>query len=282
MLPDTLVYRPRTYFTAVFLITWFCWGLGAWMSHRPALLGWHLLPLLGGLIAPFVTSLWMMRRHRHPGLWRDFLHRLLDPRLVRLRVIALGFVLMCLSILTAIAISVLYGGDPGQFTLAENYTFDVAMAPTLLLLLMAATFEELGWRGYAFAALSQGRGRLQATLLFSGLWSLWHLPLIAVHGSYQYEVLQTHPVYALNFFLSIIPMGVIITWVCLHSRGSILTAIIFHLIINFSQEALQMTQASKTIQTAILSLFALTLILADERKLFARPTPAALADRRPA
>jgi membrane protease YdiL (CAAX protease family) len=135
------------------------------------------------------------------------------------------------------------------------------------LLLLAATFEELGWRGYAFDSLQSRFSYFTASLIFSLLWSLWHFPLIFVKDSYQYEIFQTNIWFGVNFFISIIPMGLLISWICAKNGKSILAAILFHLIINLSQEMLNISQTTKCIQTVVLTLIAMGVILWD-RELF--------------
>ena len=139
----------------------------------------------------------------------------------------------------------------------------------VMLLFIAALFEELGWRGYGFESLRSGRSLLSTSLIFGLLWSLWHLPLLLVSGSYQYEILQQHPWYAINFFISIVPMGVIISWIYERNGNSILAAVAFHFITNISQEALQITQTSKSIQTLVVILIALVIVAYDRERFFA-------------
>ena len=78
--------------------------------------------------------------------------------------------------------------DSGQ-TLVE-FTLVI---PMVLLLFMAASFEELGWRGYAYDSLQAALPQRRTDLLFGVLWSLWHLPLILVKDSYQYILVQENP-----------------------------------------------------------------------------------------
>ena len=47
---------------------------------------------------------------------------------------------------------------------------------------------------------------------------------------------MVNPLYVINFFISGIPMGYIITWVYLVSDRSILACMIFHMVVNLLQE----------------------------------------------
>jgi membrane protease YdiL (CAAX protease family) len=174
---------------------------------------------------------------------------------------------MPLSVLASIVISLLFGESLSQFQLAEGFSFSMGSVPVLLIFLLAATFEELGWRGYAFDSLQSRFNYLTASIIFSLLWSLWHFPLIFVKGSYQYEIIHQNIWFGLNFFVSILPMGVIISWICLKNRKSVIAAIIFHFIINMSQEILEISQTTKCIQTVVL-IVVVALIVAMEKEMF--------------
>jgi membrane protease YdiL (CAAX protease family) len=140
----------------------------------------------------------------------------------------------------------------------------------LLLLLLAATFEELGWRGYAFDSLQSRFSYFKASLIFSVLWSLWHFPLIFVKDSYQFEIVQQNIWFAVNFFVSIVPMGIIISWICIKNRKSVLAAILFHFIINMSQEMFAITQVTKCIETVVLIVVTAVIIAIDREMFFSK------------
>jgi len=254
-------YRPLPYFLAVFTTTTVCWMAAAWISRgENGAGGLALALLLIGLMSPWLISRWLIRRSGDPVIRSEHRQRLLSVRRIRPLELLAASLLMPASVVLAIVLTVPYGGSWEQLRLAEGFSFAVGAVPTLLLLLLAATFEELGWRGYAFDALQQRFRMPVAMVLFGVLWSLWHLPLILVEGSYQHGLVAESPLYALNFFVSIVPMGVIISWVCLRHGKSVLAAILFHFVINLSQEALDISQATKCAQTVVLTAVALVVL----------------------
>lgn len=267
-------YKPFKYFALTFAMTYLLWFIGAAISFQDGRGGLYMAFMLPGLMAPFIISFIMMAAAKPRGMLRDFLGRIYQIQRIRLGTLPAIFLLMPLVVVISIGISVLFGGSVAQFQLAEGFSFSSGALPVLFLLLLAATFEELGWRGYAFDSLQSRYSFLTATLVFSVLWSLWHLPLLWVKDSYQYEIFNQNPWFAVNFFASIIPMGIIISWVCVKNRKSILAAIAFHFVINISQEALSMTQTTKCIETGVLALGVVALILA-EKPLFLNGTRSA-------
>jgi membrane protease YdiL (CAAX protease family) len=266
-------YKAKSYYLMTFLVTFVLWFIGAWFSRSESGKSFYMVFMLFGLITPFVLSLIYIKRSGDSAMVRDFKNRLTNLRLFNPKMWPAMLLLMPASVIISILISTFFGGSMEQFTLAEGFSFSTGFVPVLLLLLMAATFEELGWRGYAFDSLQSKLGNFKATLLFSILWSLWHLPLIFVVDSYQYEIFRQNPWFGINFFASIVPLGFIISWMCMKNRKSVLSAILFHFIVNMSQEMFAITQETKCIQSFVLLILS-ALIVYYDRDLFFQKNPA--------
>ncbi|MES9835761.1 MAG: CPBP family intramembrane glutamic endopeptidase [Candidatus Thiodiazotropha sp.] len=262
-------YQGKNYFLTVFGGTFSAWALGGYMSFSPGWADYYMLPMLLGLMMPAIVAILFIWRQPESGMRRDFTRRLVSLRLIRPGVFLLSLALMPLSVVLSILVSLAFGGSIEQFQVSEAFSFTTGFVPVLALLLLAAVFEELGWRGYGFESLEKGRSFLAASLSFGLLWSLWHLPLLWVNHSYQFEIYQQSPWYAVNFYLGTAVLGVIISWVCHINQRSILVAILFHFVVNLSQEMLSMTQQTKSIQTFVLIGFALV-ILSSQWPLFRR------------
>jgi membrane protease YdiL (CAAX protease family) len=240
------------------------------MSFRDDGSGLYMLVLLPGLMAPFLISLFMIYRSNNADLKKDFINRLINIRLIHPNILPVFFLLMPLVVLLSTLISIPLGEPLSQFQFAEGFSFSAGAVPVLLILLLAASFEELGWRGYAFDSLQSRHTYFTASLIFSVLWSLWHFPLIFVNNSYQYEIFNENFWYGMNFFVSIVPMGMIISWICIKNGKSIIAAMVFHFIINMSQELLDITQNTKCIETVVLIFVAVLLIAYDREMFFSR------------
>ena len=76
------------------------------------------------------------------------------------------------------------------------------------------------------------------------------------------------PLFVINFFVSAIPMGFIITWVYLASSRSILACIIFHLFVNFMQEKIAMTPETKCVETIIVFIATAVIVIARKDMFF--------------
>ncbi len=261
-------YKPQFYFLMTFASTFALWFAGAYFSAQGENNGIYMLLMLAGLMAPFLISLVMILKFKNGEVKSDLFNRLINPRLIQLKMLPVFLLLMPLSVLFSILLSLPFGGTMSQLQFAEGFSFSSGFVPVLLLLLLAASFEELGWRGYAFDSLHSRYTYFTASLLFSILWSLWHLPLLFVKNSYQYEIFHDNVWFAVNFFASIIPMGVIISWICIKNRKSVLAAILFHFIINISQEILNITQITKCLETVVLIGVAAVIVVLDREMFF--------------
>ncbi|WP_299215731.1 CPBP family intramembrane glutamic endopeptidase [uncultured Dokdonia sp.] len=106
--------------------------------------------------------------------------------------------------------------------------------PTILLagLYAGPLGEELGWRGFLLPELQKKYTHLKSALIIGCIWFIWHIPLWwAPFGTLvSGESISLIPV--LTYFIMLICLSIIITWLVIHSKGSVLIAILFHLSIN--------------------------------------------------
>jgi membrane protease YdiL (CAAX protease family) len=89
--------------------------------------------------------------------------------------------------------------------------------------------EEPGWRGFALPRLQQKYGPLPGSLILGTLHGIWHLPIfiIAFFGLAPFNLLH----FALNT-LGIVLLTIIWTWLFNNANGSILFAILVHVVQN--------------------------------------------------
>ncbi|MEA3324730.1 MAG: MmRce1 family CPBP family CAAX prenyl protease [Euryarchaeota archaeon] len=262
-------YKPLFFFSMTFLMTYALWFAGAYVSFQDES-GLYMLLILPGLMVPFLISLVLILTSKNSDLKKDFVNRLINLRLIQPKMLPVIVLIMPLAVLASILLSLPFEGSISQFQFAEGFSFSTGLVPVLLILVLAAGFEELGWRGYAFDSLQSRYNFFTASIIFSILWSLWHFPLIFVNNSYQYEIFHENIWFGVNFFVSIIPMGVIISWICIKNRKSIIAAILFHFIINISQEMLEMTEITKCIETVVLTVVVVAIIAIDKEMFFSK------------
>ncbi len=265
---ETITYKPKQFFILIFAVTWTFWFAAPYLGDPINSDPIFLMFMLAGLFTPFTTALYLIFISKNDALKSTFSNKLFNTKLVKWKTIPLFLILFPASIIISVLISTIFGYSFDQFTIADEFSFSIGGIPTLLVLLLAACFEELGWRGYAVESLNNKFNYFEATAIFGILWSLWHLPMFFIPESYQAELLQEDFILVINFFVSIIPLAFIISWFCKKNSGSILGAILIHSIVNLSQEFFLVSPYTKCIQTLILIVIAAIFIIVDRNVFF--------------
>jgi membrane protease YdiL (CAAX protease family) len=130
-------------------------------------------------------------------------------------------------------------GLPAVLSLATavlHYLLGAAALPPLgrlsvfdFVIFVLVVGEELGWRGYALPKLLEKWSALTSSLILGVLWGLWHLPTFFIPGTPQYGL----PLPA--FVLLTVEYSILLSWLYLHTKGSVLLATLCHGAINLSQ-----------------------------------------------
>lgn len=124
-----------------------------------------------------------------------------------------------LTILAAIGLSILFGGD---FDLAQ--VDFIAFFPFLLQMFLMNVWEEIGWRGYALPNLQSKYNAFVSSMILGFMWSLWHWPHFALNNSQM----------ALNygsflfFVADVILVTILYTWLYNSTNGNLLIASLIH------------------------------------------------------
>ena len=120
------------------------------------------------------------------------------------------------------------GVELGRF---EPWNLWVLFTPSLLLVFTIGPLgEEAGWRGFLLPRLLERHNALTASLLLGAIWSMWHFPLSFTSSSF--EEIYRNPVSWLSYSLLVVCFAIQFTVIFLHTRGSLLIAMIFHWVIN--------------------------------------------------
>jgi membrane protease YdiL (CAAX protease family) len=205
-----------TFFLLVFILTWVVWVPRA--SGAPlGVLGqaWTWIPAIAALLAAALTG--------GRGALRE-----LGSRLVRWRVGWQWYVVVILGpAVFSLAVAGVYALFGGSW--AEAAPPAILAGPLLLLPLFLAILtltdglgEELAWRGFALPRLLTRYNALVASVVLGVIWALWHLPLLWTEGNGMFQL----PVWLL--LLDLTAKAILFTWVFLHTRGSVLIAMLFH------------------------------------------------------
>ncbi|MCW5621324.1 MAG: CPBP family intramembrane metalloprotease [Burkholderiales bacterium] len=145
--------------------------------------------------------------------------------------------------------------------------WDVLTTPRTLAFMLLLSFvfpavEEVGLRGYWFDELQERFGPTIASLINGGTWAIWHAPFVWFPGYYASTTF--HP--ELWWWLpSIVLQTLLIVWVYRGTDRSILAALLFHGMMNFTGEFLGLAPEMFPFMLAGNALAAAVLILSWRR-----------------
>jgi len=92
--------------------------------------------------------------------------------------------------------------------------------------------EELGWRGFALPRLLELTDARAASIILGVVWAVWHLPAFFLSSLSQSSV-----DFGL-FVINVTAFSVLMTWLFVHTRGSVLWAgIVPHMLFNATPKA---------------------------------------------
>jgi len=134
-------------------------------------------------------------------------------------------------------------GGPTTDLAAGVAVVTAAGGPLLFLLvslLAGPLSEELGWRGYAQPRLRTRLSPLATSVVLGAAWSLWHLPLFFLTGTWQ-SSLGIASVEAALFLLAMVPLSSAYWLVSERLRGGVPAAVALHLVGNVALTVLAVT-----------------------------------------
>jgi len=171
------------------------------------------------------------------------------------------------------------GARAGLYSTLEAWAGSGAIQATAVVIGLALAngglSEEAGWRGYALPGLLAGRRPLVAALWVGLLWGVWHTGPAFWAGMFQsnWSVVSTPVLYCLGA----VPLSVMIAWVFINARRSLLPGMLFHASYNttFFLLASLWTPGRPVVSplewVAATNLLALAVVVVGRRTLLARP-----------
>lgn len=259
-------YRPTIYFALAFAITWINCFFLIMQSHQGDK---SIVNLLLAYLGPFIAALVMMYVFADKAFRADFRRRIFNPGLIDKRYLPFVILFMPLVMVISIIISTAFGQPIEQLRFAEEFkVFEGEALLSTLILVLVPVLEELGWRGYGVDSLAYKFNLFITSIIFGILWSLWHVPVFFIKGSYQMSLLEQNPLFALNFFVGIIPLAIIMNYIFYKNHRSIALIALFHITVNFASELFEANQISKCILTLVTIMVAAIIIIKDKEFFF--------------
>jgi membrane protease YdiL (CAAX protease family) len=174
--------------------------------YYAAVMGWP--PLVGAWFARLVRD----ERKRTPA----------GVRLPRVRELAVALVLAVGLAVLSMLVARLFGeptGRSGSDLMSRDAA--VAIAGAIVVLLVQAFTEELGWRGFPLTCAVDRWGERGGLIVHGLAWGIWYAPLFLVSGGTPQESIPI----AAGFAITCLLLGVVFGWLRLWS-GSVFPSMI--------------------------------------------------------
>lgn len=192
-------------------------------QESPLLLGVMFLGLCGPAIAGITLTYYEQGRIGT----RDFRERVFDYRRIRPVWYALIFLLFPVLHLISITINNWLGGTPPKFEfIKEAVSVPIGAVGVIILYLLQAGLEELGWRGYMLDRLQARWRPLSASLILGVFHAFWHLPTFFIMGTNQSR--WGLGIETWLFFAFVLASSIYSTWCYNGNQRSILAVILLH------------------------------------------------------
>jgi membrane protease YdiL (CAAX protease family) len=235
----------------IFTFSWSClfWFLTTKLGGTTQLPG-SLLFYVGGA-GPVLAALILIHFRESRAIQKDFWISTFDPRRMSLMWLLVALLIHPFLMLCASVADFALGGE------VQGKTDNLNDATAWVLMILAVFFlgplpEEMGWRGVALDRLQMIRSPIVASLILGFAWSLWHVPLFLIEGTFQAQVIGLGSLRFWIFLATMIPLTIIMTWVYNNTNRSTLSAVFVHFTGNICGALLV-----KTNQLAALELIAL-------------------------
>jgi membrane protease YdiL (CAAX protease family) len=233
---------PWLYFGLTLAWTWFFWILAAALNvGMESTAGFILLFL--GILGPMVTGIGFTYLTQDKDGRRDYWTRVRDFRRISAKWYLVIFLFVPMLNVLAAALDVLMGGSGATVgEAATNFLSQpLSIVPSILFASLIPFIEELGWRGYVLDRLQSRRTALLSSLILGTVWSLWHLPLFFIEGTYQHN-LGVGSLAFWAFMIGVVPLSFSFTWIYNNTLRSTLAVILFHSMVNFTGELIAITE----------------------------------------
>ena len=259
----TYHYRPVLFFLLAYLFTWVFWIPAVFVPENTG-----AILMVIGLFSPAVVSTIFVLVSGSAVLKKDLRNKIVGFYKVKWLNVFFAVLVFAVIVACSILLSLAFGQSLSQFSFTDDFSFTgVGIGNALVTITLASIIEEVGWKGYCEDSIGNYMNWFWESMIFGVLWSFWHFPLIFIKGTYQ-AGLMVNPLYVVNFFLSGIPLGFIITWVYLVSDRSILACMVFHLFVNFMQEKIAMTPLTKCVETIVVTIAAVIIVMLNKDLFF--------------
>lgn len=217
--------RIWIYFISVFVFSWLMWIPVIIFQENEFIKNFREILFFIGILAPSSFGIFLTYVFEGSGELKNLLKRGIKGFKLS------WFVFIFLFTPTIVVISLfITAGFSNTFVLLTDIPRALGafiMFP-FILLIGGPLFEEFGWRGFALDRLQSKWNSIISSVVLGFFWGIWHLPAFFIVGTSQNILLEYIPIVAGLFFIQIIFVTIIISWIYNSTERSILSVLLFH------------------------------------------------------
>ncbi len=220
------------FFGITFLFSWILWFTIAILS--PLAEPWNIILTILAAFAPTFAAIFLIVFFSDSETKKDFWKRVINFKRIKRNWYIISLVLFPILISLAFLIYYLIGGNfPPLDGLMEAIQSPLSFIGFIVVIILGGPLaEELGWRGYALDPLIKRRKPLKASVILWVIWAIWHLPLSFIPATPQNTI--GFWISYWTWFIQVIALTVIITWIYKKNNRSIIIAIFLHFMSNLT------------------------------------------------
>ncbi len=237
-----------------FGLSWSCW-IPAAFSEEGFSSSWVRWLSYAGALGPAAAGIALTYLTTDEQGRDDYWARVTDFSRIRLKWLIPILLLYPLATwLALLCDTAATGVDPNLQMARRLLSEPSSMAAFIVwILLLGPLPEELGWRGYALDQLQRNWSALTSSMILGFIWAVWHLPLFFVKGSYQHN-LGFGSLSFWSYGVTVVELSVLFTWIYNNNARSILAAILFHFVLNFTGSLLQGSPVAEVARAIFLAI----------------------------
>lgn len=232
------------YMAVTYGISWPIWFL----TKNPA------IQIIGSCM-PSIAGLCFLLTSKDQ-IHKGFFKRAANFKQVQLRwYMFILFAFPMVMLLSYLAQKLLGGAVPSLDSFIINISKPQNLALIFFLSFGAGLGEEFGWRGFMLETLQKHFGRTPSSLIVGFVWAAWHIPLSVKNNESLFSISF------LNYFAFVVLLSVLIAIVYNNNNRSILSTILFHGMVNFTQYIMFMNETVPMGMSIIKTLFLLLTVV---------------------
>lgn len=220
------------FFGIAFFFSWLFWIPTAFVVHGAdfpsGLKAFLESPLNPAAFGPLVAALLVTLAERGGRGVLSLLKRVFILRFPKMWLVV-SIVLPMIVFGGAVWFSILVGARSPDLSVLSNPPFAL-IGFVVILLTSGPLQEEFGWRGYALPRLQTRYSPLVSSVILGICWWLWHLPAVFIPGRFM----ANDPFVFMFLGVVIVLTSILMTWLFNHTKGSLLSALLFHTAMNWS------------------------------------------------